>query len=105
MQADLFPNYEMLSRIDPPKNQKALALYLLIEAGKKGLNHLDAIKDSGFYKIGSRISDLILDYGVEIQKKQEKFTNRFGHAGSVMRYFLLEEHKEKNIEIYKRLNS
>jgi len=87
-----------------PKNQKALALYMLMEAGTKGLTHLDAIKESGFYKIGSRFSDLILDYGVEIHKKQEKFTNRFGHAGKVMRYCLYEGQKEKNIEIYNRIN-
>jgi len=87
-----------------PKNQKALALYLLMEAGTKGINNFEAIKDSFFYKFNSRVSDLILDYGVEVNKTLEKFTNRFGHAGHTTRYRLNKELKEKNIEIYNRIN-
>jgi hypothetical protein len=99
------PNHHHSSPIERPKNQKALALYLLMEAGTKGVNTFEAIKTAMFWKISARISDLILDYGVAIHKKQEKFKNRFGHSGSVTRYCLYENEKEKNIKIYNRINA
>ena len=93
------------SKLTAPKNQKALALYLLLEAGKHGVNNLEAVKSSNFWKFNTRTSDLINDYGVEIHKKNEPFTNRFGHAGNTVRYCLYENQMEKNIEIYKKLNT
>jgi hypothetical protein len=91
--------------IEPPKNQKALALYLLLEAGKRGVNNLEAVKSSNFWKFNTRTSDLINDYGVEIHKKNEPFTNRFNHAGSTTRYCLYDNQLEKNLEIYNRINT
>ena len=91
--------------IEPPKNQKALALYLLLESGKRGVNNLEAVKSSNFWKFNTRTCDLILDYGVQIHKKNEPFTNRFGHTGNTIRYCLFESDLDKNLEIYQKLNT
>ena len=91
-------------KMPPPKNQYALALYLLLEAGKRGVNNLEAVNNSKFWKFNTRTSDLINKYGVELHKKPEAFTNRFGHSGMTTRYCLFENQREQNIEIYNRIN-
>lgn len=91
--------------IEKPINQKALALYLLLEAGKRGVTTFEVIKDCLFYKFVSRVSDLINDYGLEVHKHNEEFTNRFNHKSYTTRYCLYETNLEKNIELYNRLNT
>ncbi len=91
--------------IEQPKNQKSLAMYLLLESGKRGVNNIEAVKSSLFWKFNTRVSDLILDYGVQVHKKAEEFTNRFNHKGYTTRYCLYESDLEKNLEIYEKLNT
>ena len=92
-------------KIEPPKNQKSLALYLLLEAGKRGVNNLEAVKSSAFWKFNTRISELVLDYGLEVHKKNEPFINRFQHKGNTLRYCLYENQLDKNLELYQKLNT
>ncbi len=91
--------------IAQPTNQKALALYLLLESGKRGINTFEVIKDCMFYKFVSRVSDLISDYGLEVHKKNEPYTNRFNHRTNTIRYCLYENQLDKNIELYNKLNA
>jgi hypothetical protein len=93
-----------ISTLQPPKNPKSLAIFLLLESGKRGINTYEAIKDCCFYKFPSRVSDLISDYGLEVHKKNEPFVNRFGAKTNTVRYCLYENQMEKNIELYNRLN-
>ena len=92
-------------RLEKPTNQHALVIYLLLERGKKGINTFEAIKDCYFYKITARVSELISKYELNVHKKQEKFTNRFGHKGQTTRYCLYESDLQKNLDIYKKVNS
>jgi len=90
--------------LERPKNQKALALYLLLLAGKRGVNNFEAVKDSFFWKYNTRISDLINKHELQVHKHNEAFVNRFGHKGNTVRYCLYECDLSKNLELYKKLN-
>lgn len=88
----------------PPKNSKSLALYLLLENGIKGYTSFQAVKSDSFFKFNTRISDLILDYGLSVHKKLEKGSNRWGHPHTHIRYCLYTSDLKKNLELYKKLN-
>jgi len=87
-----------------PKNSKALTLYLLLQSGIKGIDNYEAVVQGRFWKLNTRISDLINKHGVEIHKKDEKGKNQFGHQYISKRYCLFENQREQNIEIYNRIN-
>lgn len=92
------------SKIEPPKNSKALCLYLLLEAGLRGMDNYEAVVKGRNWKFNTRLSELINKHGLEVHKKDEKGTNQFGHEYVSKRYCLYENQLEKNIEIYKKLN-
>ncbi len=87
-----------------PINSNALALYLLLEKGMRGITTYDAILDCDFYKLSTRISDLILDYDLKVHKKIESGVNRFKHSYNRTRYCLYTSDKKKNIELYNKIN-
>lgn len=74
--------------IQKPKNQWALAVYLLAENHRKGLTTGDAVERDKFYKFSNRL--LEVEYGREnklkLIKVRLKFTNRFKHPGSHINY-------------------
>lgn len=91
-----------MTNIKKPVNSNAHAMYLLYEAGKKGITNNEAVKKDEFHKFASRVSDLILKYGIDVDKKQEKGKNRFGHTYMRTRYFLKSPHK--TTKIYSLIN-
>ena len=75
-------------QIPKPKNQWALAVYLLAENKNKGLTVADATKSDTFYKFSNRVNEVI--YGREDKIKLIKlwcpFKNRFNHNGRHINY-------------------
>ena len=92
------------TKLPHPTNQKALALYLLLQSGKKGMNTFEAILDCMFYKLSARVWNLINDHNVQVHTKDEKHTNRFKHKSYTTRYFLYVSDTKKNLELYQKLN-
>jgi len=75
-------------QIPKPKNQWALAVYLLAENKHTGLTVAGATKSDLFYKFSNRINEV--EHGREkdlkLQKLRMKFKNRFNHSGSHINY-------------------
>jgi len=90
--------------IDKPTNSHALCLYLLLEAGLKGIDNYDAVVKGRNWKFNTRLSELINKHGLNVHKKDETGKNQFGHSYTSKRYCLYECDLEKNLEIYNRLN-
>lgn len=91
-----------MTKIKKPVNSVAHAMYLLFESGKRGITNNEAVKRDEFHKFASRVSDLVLKYGVDIEKKKEDGKNRFGHSYTRVRYFL--KSPSKQLKIYKTVN-
>lgn len=90
--------------IEPPRNSKALCLYLLIKAGLKGMDNYEAVVHGRNWKFNTRLSELINKHGLQVHKKDEKGNNQFGHPYTSKRYCLYEGEKDKNLDLYKRIN-
>lgn len=91
-----------MQKLKKPTNSVAHAMYLLFESGKRGITNNEAVKKDEFHKFASRVSDLVLKHGVQIEKKKEDGKNRFGHSYTRMRYFI--KHPQKQLAIYKNIN-
>lgn len=91
----------MKKEIRQPNNQRELVLYYLIT--RKEISTKDAINDSMFFKFNTRLSELECDLSEQIANRREvKFTNRFGHNSSYLVYSAVD--KEKLIEMYNAIN-
>jgi hypothetical protein len=75
-------------QLPKPKNQWALAVYLLAENKNKGVTVADVIKSDLFYKFGNRINEVEKgrDINLKLQKLRMPFVNRFKHNGSHINY-------------------
>lgn len=89
---------------EKPTNSTALALYLLLEAGLRGIDNYEAVVKGRNWKFNTRISELINKHGLAIYKKDEEGVNQFGHKFTSKRYFLYENEYKKNLELYNKLN-
>lgn len=75
-------------QIPKPKNQWALAVYLLAENKHNGLTVADATRTDTFYKFSNRVNEVIhgREDKIKVRKLRVKFTNRFTHNGSHTNY-------------------
>lgn len=91
---------------DEPRNYYALAFYLLLINPISGYTEYDAVVSHRFFKFNTRVSDLILKFGVGIHKKSEEIPgqNRFGKPITHTRYCLYTSDRGKNLELYKVIN-
>lgn len=75
-------------QLPKPKNQWALAVYLLAENKNTGLTNADATKTDTFYKFQTRVGEVLKgrENDLKIRKLRVKFVNRFTHNGSHTNY-------------------
>jgi hypothetical protein len=92
------------SKIEPPINSTALCLYLLLEAGIKGIDNYDAVVKGRNWKFNTRISELINKHNLNVHKKDESGKNQFGHTYTSKRYCLYECDMQQNLELYQKIN-
>lgn len=85
--------------VAPARSQLAAVLKMLIE------NDFVSERDTPFNGFRSRISDLRLDYGLDVRFAWVEYTNQFGRKGRYRKHFLLSIDKDKAIEVYNRINS
>lgn len=84
-----------------PKSNIAEVLLTLIQDGNV------SIKDKAFGHLSgfrTRISDLTLKHGLQLETKMEKDTNKFGNSYSYAVHILPESQKEYAIELYNKIN-
>lgn len=81
-----------------PKTKMAKFLKALIE--KKEVS----IKTFGESSMRSRISDLRLDYGLNIESRMIESTNEFGNTYRYATY-ILQTPKKESLKIYGKINS
>jgi hypothetical protein len=81
-------------QIPKPKNQWALAVYLLAENKNKGLTNADATKSDTFYKFQVRLNEVMKgrEDKIKVIKLWCKFKNRFNHNGRHINYKSLASH-------------
>jgi len=73
-------------RLDKPKNQWALCVWLLLEQGNLGVTMLDAMKDR-FHKFQSRLGEVEKAHPkIQIRRINMTATNRFGHSCTFKNY-------------------
>ncbi len=90
--------------LEKPTNSKALCLYVLLQAGLKGMGNYDAIVMGRNWKFSTRLSELINDYDLKVHKKAEKGKNQFGHPYTSIIYCLYECDYASNVALYLKLN-
>ena len=76
-------------------NQHSQALWYLINWNKFTL--MDVIKDSMFYKFGSRLGELEVENGTLCKREKSNFINRFGRKSTVTTYEVTDIEKAKSI--------
>jgi len=86
-------------QLNPPTNNRQEVLLTLIKNGKVSIE--DYPRLSGFR---TRISELILEYGLILNPKPVKSTNKFGRTITFVEHHLEEIHIDSAIEIYNRIN-
>jgi len=84
--------------LPPPKNQTAYILHTLLN--KETLSEQE-IPMNGFR---ARISNLINDYGVQIDFQVKEFTNKFGRKCCYRERFIKKENRPAAIEAYQVVN-
>ena len=73
-------------RLDKPKNQYALCVFLLLEQGNAGVTMKDACKDL-FYKFQSRLGEVEQAHPkLAIRRLNMTTKNRFGHTCTFKNY-------------------
>lgn len=87
-----------IQTLPPAKNQMAAVLKLLIET--KGVSE----RDTPFNGFRSRISELRLEFNLNIRHVKENFVTQFGKLSHYNRHFLLECDKAEAIELYEKIN-
>ncbi len=95
---------ETHKKINKPTNSYALCLYLLLEAGIKGIDNYEAVVKGRNWKFNTRLSELINKHNLQVHKKDEQGENQFGHTYTSKRYCLYECDLERNLELYNKLN-
>ncbi|MBC7845593.1 MAG: hypothetical protein H7Y10_03780 [Flavobacterium sp.] len=89
-----------MSQLPHPKNNRQEVLLTLIKNGKVSIE--DFPKLSGFR---TRVSELVLDYGLVLNTKPIKSTNKFGRTITFAEHHLEEIHIDKAIAIYNTINN
>ena len=79
-------------------NQWQQALYYLINWDSFSL--ADVIKDSLFYKFGTRIGEIEQVHGIICTRERKEFTNRFGRKSNHTVYSCID--KQKALDIYSK---
>lgn len=87
-----------MPNLQPPTNQLAAVLADLIS--KDGISE----RDTKFNGFRSRISDLKIDYNLNIQKEMKDFVNTFNRPCKYSFHYLNEVDKEAAIEVYNKIN-
>jgi len=88
-----------MSLLPHPKNNRQEVLLTLIKNGKVSIEDFPYL--SGFR---TRVSELILKFGLVLNTKQVKSTNKFGRTITFAEHHLEEIHIEKAITIYNKIN-
>lgn len=88
----------MHAEISEPKNQTCAILSKLILTSGVSERQLP------FNGFRTRLSELRRDHGLNIQVRDVEFTNQFGRDSRYHFHYLLDEHKEQAVELYKKLN-
>ena len=86
------------TKLPTPLNQKAFILHTLLNKGPV------SERDFNMNGFRSRISDLRLDYDLDIQHTLKDFTNEFGRKGKYREHFLSTDEYEKAIAAYYMMN-
>ena len=83
-----------------PRTNTQEVLMTLLQKGNVSI--FDYPYMSGFR---TRVSDLILKYGLELEKIKNKRCNKFGNTYMYVIHKLSIENKQKAIEIYRKISS
>lgn len=89
---------QTLSKLAPPKNQRAAVLKMLIES--EGVSERDTVYN-GFRM---RITELKRIPELNIHTIREPFVSQFGKLSKFNVHFMLDLDKEIAIEIYNKIN-
>jgi len=93
-QQDLFQGYPF-----PRTNEQEVLLTLIIQG------HTSFFDFSYMQGYRTRVSNLVLEKGLKLERKVDKRFNKFGNQYVYAIHYLPESEKEKAIELYNRLNS
>lgn len=83
----------------PPKTSKSEILLHLILFGSVSIKNFSTL--SGFR---TRISDLILDHGLILEREWVHAFNKFGNRIKYANHIMPESQRNKAVEIYKLIN-
>lgn len=83
-----------------PKNQTAEILYCLLNYDK--ITFRQVFQETGIVNLGARISNLRLDYGLDIPCTEIETKNKFGRKISYGSWSLID--KEQGRIIYSKIN-
>jgi hypothetical protein len=86
------------TKLSMPLNQKAFVLHSLLN------RPFISERDFNYNGFRSRLSDLRLDYGVQIDYRLIPFVNEFGRKRTYRQHFIKDANEEHAIIAYQKMN-